>query len=50
VAALARLCLLRTHGGVWVDATVFCRRPLDEWLPEHAASGFFAFANPVWIG
>jgi hypothetical protein len=46
VAALARLGLLRAHGGVWADATVFCRAPLDAWLPEYAASGFFAFANP----
>lgn len=46
ISDIARLCLLRAHGGVWADATVFCRVPLDEWLPEHAASGFFAFANP----
>lgn len=46
VSDIARLCLLRAHGGVWTDATVFCRVPLAEWLPEHAASGFFAFANP----
>ena len=46
VSDLARLCLLREHGGVWTDATVFCRVPLNEWLPEYAATGFFAFANP----
>src|SRR6185369_4382947 len=31
-SALARLALLRRHGGVWTDATVFCLRPLDEWI------------------
>lgn len=40
---LLRLYLLVTYGGVWVDATNMCRRPLDDWLPAGAASGFFAF-------
>lgn len=40
---LVRLRLLRRHGGVWVDATVFCVRPLDHWLPPVARHGFFAF-------
>ncbi len=46
ISDIVRLCLLRKEGGVWADATVFCRVPLDEWLPEYGASGFFAFANP----
>ena len=31
--------------GVWADATVLCRRPLDEWIHAAAApaDGFFAF-------
>jgi Capsular polysaccharide synthesis protein len=41
-----RLALLARHGGVWADASCFCVRPLDEWLPEYMASGFFAFSNP----
>lgn len=41
-----RLRLLEAHGGVWADATVFCHRPLDDWLPIMAASGFFAFSAP----
>lgn len=41
---LLRLLLLTLHGGVWADSTMLCRRPLDEWLPTAAASGFFAFA------
>lgn len=46
VADGARLWLLDRHGGVWADATCFCRRPLDDWLPRYASSGFFAFRNP----
>lgn len=41
---LLRLAVLALHGGVWVDATMLCRRPLSEWLPEVCASGFFAFS------
>ncbi len=40
---LLRLSLMSTHGGVWADATCFCRRPLDEWLFGHLDSGFFSF-------
>ncbi|WIW91142.1 capsular polysaccharide synthesis protein (plasmid) [Sphingobium sp. V4] len=43
---IVRLSLLHEYGGVWVDATVFCNRPLDEWLPGHMAEGFFAFDRP----
>ena len=43
---LVRLGLLHRHGGVWADATTICARPLDDWLPEAAGSGFFAFAAP----
>jgi FkbM family methyltransferase len=40
-----RIELLR-HGGVWADATTYCLKPLDDWLFQNTASGFFAFANP----
>lgn len=43
---LLRLTLLAEHGGVWADATVYCHRPLDAWLPYCLDSGFFAFASP----
>jgi hypothetical protein len=46
LANLIRLYLISTHGGVWVDATCFCCQPLDSWLPDYMASGFFAFRNP----
>jgi len=31
---LLRLSILRDYGGLWVDATCFCNKSLDEWLPE----------------
>ena len=44
---IARARLLRDHGGIWVDASLFPIRPLDEWLPEILTeSGFFAFERP----
>lgn len=43
---LIRLSLLQKFGGVWADATAYCLRGLDDWLPSALASGFFAFANP----
>lgn len=46
VSDLARLSLLRRYGGVWVDATVFCLRPLTDWLQHHPVS-FFAFRHPA---
>ena len=46
VSELARLALLEKHGGVWVDATIMCARPLNEWLEEYYDSQFFAFRNP----
>lgn len=46
LADLVRLHLLARHGGVWADATLYCCKPLLEWLPEYSASGFFAFSEP----
>ena len=41
---IVRMELLSTFGGVWVDATVFCMKPLNEWLPEYNNDiGFFLF-------
>jgi len=42
-----RILLLAEFGGVWVDATLFCNRPLDEWLPRMLQEKFFAFAEPA---
>lgn len=45
-ADVLRIFLLQRYGGVWADATILCRRPLDDWIDEAAApaDGFFAFA------
>ena len=43
---IIRINLLVKHGGVWVDATCFCNKPLDEWLPAYMDHGFFAFRDP----
>ena len=29
---IIRLFLLRNYGGVWADSSVFCNKPLDEWV------------------
>lgn len=44
---IVRILLLHEYGGVWVDATLFCNQPLDNWLPEKLVEGFFAFARPA---
>ena len=40
-----RINLLHKYGGIWVDSTVMCLRPLREWLGDEMMD-FFAFANP----
>ncbi|MES9901308.1 MAG: capsular polysaccharide synthesis protein [Sedimenticola sp.] len=41
-----RVNLLREYGGVWVDATCFCSKPLDSWIAPQVSEGFFAFRSP----
>lgn len=42
-----RISLLHEFGGVWVDSTCRCNRPLDEWLPQAMEpQGFFGFDKP----
>jgi hypothetical protein len=43
---IVRILLLKRYGGVWVDATLYCNKPLDDWLLTNLDQGFFAFANP----
>lgn len=43
---ILRINLLAEYGGVWVDATCFCTKPLDEWLYSYMDTGFFAFERP----
>lgn len=42
---ILRVNLLSRYGGAWIDATLYCQRPLNEWLPRHVDDGFFAFAS-----
>ncbi len=43
---LLRLYLLKEYGGVWTDATVFCKISLSKWLQDYFTTGFFVFRNP----
>jgi hypothetical protein len=43
---IIRINLLQRYGGVWVDATCYCRQPMEEWLLPGLQSGFFAFDRP----
>lgn len=45
-ADLVRLYLLKNFSGIWVDATLYCNRPLDDWIFNYLDSGFFAFDKP----
>lgn len=44
---LIRLSILEKHGGLWVDATVFCVKPLDDWIEKYyrPENGFVAYAS-----
>ena len=42
-----RIHLLRKYGGVWADATLWCARPLDDWIDSVTEpSRFFAYEKP----
>lgn len=42
-----RIAILKAYGGVWVDASLLCRTPLDNWLQRAVdRSSFFAFDAP----
>lgn len=43
---IIRCILLHKYGGVWADATTFCNKPLNDWLPDYIKEGFFAFNKP----
>jgi len=44
---IIRILLLKKYGGLWVDATTFCNKPLDNWLLSFIKEGFFAFNKPT---
>lgn len=43
---IVRINLLNKYGGVWVDATCLCLKPLDDWIYSYLQDGFFAFDRP----
>ena len=45
ISNLYRLALLCKYGGIWSDASVICRRPLNSWVNEYDTN-FFTFRNP----
>lgn len=47
ISDAVRIKLLSKYGGVWVDSTCICQRPLDTWLHKYMNSGFFAFSEPT---
>jgi hypothetical protein len=53
VAAMSdvlRINLLNKFGGVWVDATLFCTKPLDSWLEIYSRkNGFLATDNTIHL-
>lgn len=44
-ANIIRKQLLVAYGGVWVDATLLCTRPLEDWLPRNFPNGFLVMGN-----
>ncbi len=45
-ADILRLYLLKKYGGLWVDTTTFCLKPLSSWFePETVDTGFFLFRH-----
>ena len=49
-SGIIRFALLYQYGGVWVDSTVYCHKPLVSFLWHiPATSGFFAFTAPGTI-
>lgn len=43
---IIRVNLLNQQGGIWVDATCYCMKPINSWLSKYMENGFFAFSNP----
>lgn len=47
---IIRLELVNKYGGVWADSTVFCTRPLDDWLTSILSNHMFWSYNghEIW--
>ena len=46
LSEVLRVNLLAKYGGIWVDATCFCLRPLNDWIFDVLGNGFFVFDRP----
>lgn len=46
---IIRINLISRYGGVWADATLWCNKPLNQWISPHIKQGFFALSQP-WEG
>jgi hypothetical protein len=44
---IIRVKLIKKSGGCWVDASCYCNKPLNGWLPKNIKAGFFGFSNPT---
>jgi len=42
-ADIFRTLLINKYGGVWADSTLYCNKPLDDWLPKET----FLFYKPA---
>lgn len=45
-ADLARMCVLSTYGGIWIDATILLNCCVDDFITEQLA--FFSGRRPGW--
>lgn len=43
---IIRINLLNQQGGIWVDATCYCMKPINSWINKYIKNGFFAFSSP----
>jgi hypothetical protein len=44
---IIRIFLLEKFGGIWVDSTLACKIPLDEWIHLYNEYDFLAFSKPA---
>lgn len=44
---ILRVSLLKENGGVWADSTLWCNKPLDDWIHEYDDSFLFTRADDI---
>ena len=42
---IIRLFLLKNHGGVWADSSVFCNKSLDEWAHDYTKDAWLYYRS-----